>query len=83
MYYIDVARGNVVGWGILLQAGRSRVRFLMQSLNIFNWLNPSSCTMVLGSTQLLTEMITRSLPGGKGRSERKANNFTTISEPIV
>jgi branched-subunit amino acid transport protein len=29
----------------------------------FNWPNPSSGTMALGSTQPITEMITRSLPG--------------------
>jgi hypothetical protein len=33
----------------------------------FNWPNPSSRTMALGSTQPLTEMSTRNLPGGKGR----------------
>jgi hypothetical protein len=27
------ARGSVVGWGTMLQAGKSRVRFLMMSLN--------------------------------------------------
>jgi hypothetical protein len=30
----------------------------------FNWPNPSSRTMALGSTQPLTEMSTRNLPGG-------------------
>jgi hypothetical protein len=33
-------------------------------IGFFNWLNPSSHTMVLGSTQPLTEMSTRSLPKG-------------------
>jgi hypothetical protein len=32
----------------------------------FNLPNPSSRTMALVSTQLLTEMNTRNLPGGKG-----------------
>jgi hypothetical protein len=31
---------------------------------IFNWPNPSSRTVALGSTQPLTEMSTRNLPGG-------------------
>jgi hypothetical protein len=31
-----------------------------------------------GSTQPLTEMSTRNLPGGKGRPVRKAENLTTI-----
>jgi hypothetical protein len=32
-----------------------------------NLRNPSSRTMALGSTQPLTEMSTRNLPGSKGR----------------
>jgi hypothetical protein len=63
------ARGSVVGWGTVLQAGRSRVRFPMP-LKFFNWPNPSSRTMALGPTQPLTEMSTRNLPGGKGRPAR-------------
>jgi hypothetical protein len=39
--------------------------------------------MALGSTQLLTEMSTRNLPGGKGRQVRGADNLTAICEPIV
>jgi hypothetical protein len=50
---------------------------------IFNGPNPSSRTMVLESTQPLTEMSTRNLPGGKGRTVRKADNITAICEPIV
>jgi hypothetical protein len=49
----------------------------------FNSSNPSSRTMVLGSTQLLTEMSTRTLPGDKGRPARKAKKLTSICEPIV
>jgi hypothetical protein len=39
--------------------------------------------MVLGSTQPLTEMSAGNIPGGKGRSTRKADNLTAICEPIV
>jgi hypothetical protein len=39
--------------------------------------------LALGSTQPLTEMSTRNVPGGKGRLARKADNFTAICEPIV
>jgi hypothetical protein len=42
-----------------------------------------SLSMALGSTQLLTEMSTRNLPGDKGRPARKADNLTAICEPIV
>jgi hypothetical protein len=39
--------------------------------------------MALGSTQPLTEMSTRNLPGGKGQQARKADNLTAICEAIV
>jgi hypothetical protein len=39
--------------------------------------------MALGSTQPLTEMSARNLPGGKGRPARGADNLTAICEPIV
>jgi hypothetical protein len=39
--------------------------------------------MVMGSIQPLTEMSARNLPGGKGHPARKADNLTSIFEPIV
>jgi hypothetical protein len=39
--------------------------------------------MALGSTQPLTEMSIRILPGSKGRPERKSDNLTAICELIV
>jgi hypothetical protein len=66
----------------MLQAEKSRVRFPMRLLDFFNLPNRSSRTMVQGSTQSLTEMITRNLTGGKGRPARKAHNLTT-SPPSV
>jgi hypothetical protein len=48
-----------------------------------NWPNPSSRTMALGSTQPLTEISTRNLPGGKWRPALEADNLTAIREPIV
>jgi hypothetical protein len=47
----------------MLQARRSRDRVPMRWI-FFNWPNPSSRTMGLGSTQPLTEMSTRNLHGG-------------------
>jgi hypothetical protein len=38
--------------------------------------------MVMGSTQPLTEMSTRNLPGGKGRPERKSDSLTAIFERL-
>jgi hypothetical protein len=39
--------------------------------------------MARRSTQPLTEMSTRNLPGGKGWPALKADNLTAICEPIV
>jgi hypothetical protein len=66
----------------MLQAGRLRVRVPMRWI-FFSVPNPSSRTMALGSTQPLTEMSIRNLPGGKGRPVLKADNLTAIYEPIV
>jgi hypothetical protein len=63
----------------MLQAGWSRVRFLMRLLDfLIDLIFPA-----LGSTQLLTEMSTRNLPGGKGRLALEADNLTAICEPNV
>jgi hypothetical protein len=52
-------------------------------IGFFNWLNPSSSNMALGSTQPLTEVSTRNLPGGKRWLGRKAEYLTAICEPII
>jgi hypothetical protein len=39
--------------------------------------------MAMGSTQSLTEMSTRNIPGGEARPVRKTDNLTAICEPIV
>jgi hypothetical protein len=49
----------------------------------FNLSNPSIRIMAMGSTQPLTEMSTRNLPGAKGRPALEADNLTAICEPIV
>jgi hypothetical protein len=64
----------------MLQVGRSRDRIPYEVDFFFNLPNPSSRIMALGSTQPLTEISTRNIPGGKAR---KADNFTAICEPIV
>jgi hypothetical protein len=38
--------------------------------------------MALGSTQPLTQMSTRNLPGGKVGPARKAHNLSVICEPL-
>ena len=47
-------------------------------IGIFHRHNPSDRTMVLGSTQPLTEMSTRSISWGYKRPVRKAINLTTF-----
>jgi hypothetical protein len=39
--------------------------------------------MALGSTQPVTQMSTRNLPGGKRRPAPKADKFTDNCEPII
>jgi hypothetical protein len=63
----------------MLQTGRSPVQ-IPDKVDFFN---PSNRIMALGSTQPLTDMSTRNLPGGKKRPARKADNLTAICEPIV
>jgi hypothetical protein len=74
------ACGSVVGWDTMLQAGRSRVRVPMRWI-FFNSPNPSSRTMALGSTQPLTEMSTRMIPGGVkcGRRVRLTTSPPSVS----
>jgi hypothetical protein len=43
----------------------------------------SSRTIGLGSTEPLTEMSTRDLPGGNGLLARKADNLNIIYDKIV
>jgi hypothetical protein len=78
---LEGARGSVVGWWTMLQAGRSRDRVPTRSLEFLP--NPSSRTMALGSTRPLKEMSTRNLPGSKALPARKGDNLTAICEPTV
>jgi hypothetical protein len=57
-----VACGSVVGWGTMLQAGRSRDRAPLRWI-FFNWLNPSATLWPWGRLSL-TEMSNRNFPGG-------------------
>jgi hypothetical protein len=75
------ARGSIVGWGTILQAGRSRDRFPMRWF-FPNLPNPSSLTMALGSAQPLVEISTRNLPGGGGVKGGRCVRLTT-SPPSV
>jgi hypothetical protein len=70
------ARGSVVGSGTMLQAGRSRVRVPMRSLDF-------SIDLILPAAQRPGVDSARNLPGGKELPAREADNHTAICEPIV
>jgi hypothetical protein len=63
----------------MLQAGRSRIRFPMKSLDFSVNLILPAVLWPWGRLGLLTEMSTRYLSGGKGRPARKA----AICEPTL
>jgi hypothetical protein len=58
----------------MLQDGRSPVR-VPDEVDFSNLPNPSSRIMALRSTQRLTEISTRNLPGGKKRPAHRADNL--------
>jgi hypothetical protein len=66
----------------MLQVEKSPVR-VSDEVDFFSLPNPSSRTMVLGSTQPLTKMSIRNLPGGKMRPARRADNLAVICVPNV
>jgi hypothetical protein len=70
---------RVAGWGTMLQAGKSRVRFSM-SLEFFYLFKPSSRTMPPGLTQTLTAMNSRKYFWGVERGLRVR---LTTSPPSV
>jgi hypothetical protein len=78
---IQGARGSIVGWGTMPQAGRSQVQFPVRLLDF-------SIDLILPAAlwpwgRPLTEMSTRNLPGCKGRLVHQADNQTAICEPVV
>jgi hypothetical protein len=67
----------------VLQAGRSRIRFPMKSLDFAIDLIVPAAIWPWGSTQPLTEMSTRNLPGGKWQLAREVDNLTAMCELSV
>jgi hypothetical protein len=65
----------------MLQAGTSPVR-VPDDVDFFRSRNPSSRIMALGSTQPLTEMSTRKLPGGKKRLTTLPPSVSRMSKNV-
>jgi hypothetical protein len=65
----------------MLQGGRSPVR-VPDEIDFFNLRNPSSRTMALGSTQPLSGISTRNLPGGKKRLTNLQPSMSLMSENV-
>jgi hypothetical protein len=66
----------------MLEAGRSRVRFPVRSLDFSIDLTLPAALWPSGRLSLITEMSTRNFPVGKGRPAHKVHNLTVICEPI-
>ena len=63
---ITGARGDAVGWGTALQAGKVAGSIPDGVVGIFQRHSPSGSTMVLEFTQPLTKKITRNISWGRG-----------------
>jgi hypothetical protein len=78
-------RDRVVGWGTLLQAGRSWVRFPIRSfiglVSIYLILPAALCSCSLLSLE--QNWVPGIFLGSKGRPARKADNFAAICEPVL
>jgi hypothetical protein len=74
---------NIIAWGTMTQAGRSRVRFPISSLNFSIGLILPDVLWPWGRLSLYQKWVPGIFLGGKGRPGRKADNFTTICEQIV
>jgi hypothetical protein len=75
------ARGSVVGWGIMLQVGRSRDRVPMRW--IFQFTQSFHPHYGPGVDSAYNRNEYQESSGGKGQPARRSDNLTAICEPIV
>jgi hypothetical protein len=84
LFDYDVLSGQAVRtWLMHYATSRKVAGSSPDKMDFFNWPNPCSRTMTLGSTKPLTELSTRNLFGGKGRPARRADKLTATCELIV
>jgi hypothetical protein len=76
------ARGSIVGWGAMLQAGRPGTRS-EQVIGFFNLPNPCSRIMARGLLNLWQKQVPEIFLRSKGRPTREADNLVAICEPIA
>jgi hypothetical protein len=84
VYFIKVfeARGSIVGWGIMPQAGRSRVRLPMRSLNFsINLIFSAALGSGIDSPSKINDYQRSS--GSKTWPAHNSDNLPVICEPIV
>jgi hypothetical protein len=83
-YIVSIGSTRYRSWLRHYTTSRKVAGSISDEVDFFNWPNPSSRTMALGSTQPLTEMSTGNLLGVKGgRQARKADIIIAVYEPIV
>jgi hypothetical protein len=73
------ARSSIVGWSTILQTRSSLVPFPIRPLDFLIYLILPAALWPWESTQPLTEMSTRNLPGDKGRLARKVDLTPSVS----
>jgi hypothetical protein len=75
---LQIVRRHIYGWGTAT-SWKVTVSIPDEVIGFFNLPNPSSLTVVLESTQSLTEMSTRNLWEGKEWPACKADSLTSVS----
>jgi hypothetical protein len=75
--------GSIIGWVIMLHAGRSWVRFSMRSFDLSTELMLPAILWPRGRFSLQQRWMPGIFLGSKARPAHKVDNLTVICEPIV